>query len=275
MDFEGLTLKLELFQHAGSFKARGSFNNALIDAIPDAGLIAASGGNHGIAVAHVARDLGVPAEIFVPGVSAAVKVDRIRARGATVHVVGELYDDAQAACDLRAAESGARSIHPYDSPVTVAGQATMGRELVDQCPEIDTVLVAVGGGGLAAGLAASLPSEVKIVCVEPERSRCLHEAMRHGAPVVVEVAGVAADSLGAKQVGAVPWELLQGRAQSVLVTDEAIVVARQKLWAEAGVLAEHGGATALAAVTSGAYSPADDERVAVVVCGSNTDPSDL
>ncbi len=273
--FERLMLKLELLQHAGSFKVRGSFNNALGQGIPEAGLIAASGGNHGIAVAHVARELGIPAEIFVPGVSAAVKVDRIRAKGATVHVVGELYDDAQAACNERATETGALHVHPYDTPLTVAGQATMGVELVEQCDRLDTVVVALGGGGLAAGLAAALPHHVRIVCVEPEMSRCFNAAVEAGEPVTVDVSGVAADSLGARRIGSLPWGMLAGRADSVLVTDEAIVAARQTLWDDVGVVAEHGGATALAAITSGAWLPSPGESVAVVVCGSNTDPRDL
>ncbi len=270
-----LALKLECLQHAGSFKVRGSFNTALAAELPDSGLIAASGGNHGIAVAHVARSLGVGAEVFVPGVSSAVKVDRIRALGATVHVVGELYDDAQAACDERAAETHALNIHPYDAPLTVAGQATLGVELLQQVDVLDTVVVAVGGGGLAAGLAAALPSHVRMVCVEPETSRCLSAAIEAGHPIPVEVAGVAADSLGAKTIGAVPWQLLADRAESVVVSDEAISAARRRLWDDARVVAEHGGATALAAITSGMVELGPDERTAVVVCGSNTDPRDL
>ncbi len=270
-----LVLKLECLQHAGSFKARGSFNSALAEGMPESGLIAASGGNHGIAVAHVARALGAPAEIFVPGVSSAVKLERIRALGATVHVVGELYDDAQAACDERAMESGALNIHPYDAPLTVAGQATMGVELVAQVEAVDTVVVAVGGGGLAAGLAAALPRRVRLVCVEPENSPCFNAAIGAGEPVRVDVSGVAADSLGAKQIGAIPWALLHDRAESMLVTDDDIVDARRRLWADARVAAEHGGATALAALTSGRLALGSHERAAVVVCGSNTDPRDL
>ncbi len=270
-----LVLKLESLQHSGSFKVRGSFNNALASGVPSAGLIAASGGNHGIAVAYVARALGVEAEVFVPGVSSSVKIDRIRALGATVHVVGDLYDDAQAACDHRADESGALNIHPYNAPLTVAGQATVGVELMDQADGIETVVVAVGGGGLAAGLAAALPHDVRLVCVEPETSRCLWAALEAGEPVQVDVAGVAADSLGARRIGRLPWELLGDRAESVVVSDAAIIEARRRLWNEVQVVAEHGGATALAALTSGAYVPGPDERVAVVVCGSNTDPGDL
>lgn len=270
-----LALKLECLQHAGSFKVRGSFNNALAAELPDSGLIAASGGNHGVAVAHVARSLGIGAEVFVPGVSSAVKVDRIRALGATVHVVGEVYDDAQAACDERAAQTHALNIHPYDASLTVAGQATLGVELLQQVDEIDTVVVAVGGGGLAAGLAAALPFNVRVLCVEPETSRCLSAAIEAGRPVQVDVGGVAADSLGAKTIGSVPWKLLADRVESVVVPDEAIVTARRRLWDDARVVAEHGGATALAAVTSGIVEFDPDERTVVVVCGSNTDPRDL
>jgi len=270
-----LVLKLECLQHAGSFKARGSFNNALATGVPAAGLIAASGGNHGIAVAHVARSLGVGAEIFVPGVSSAVKVDRIRALGATVNVVGELYDDAQAACDERAGRTHALNIHPYDAPLTVAGQATVSVEVLEQVDGIDTVVVAVGGGGLAAGFAAALPPHVRIVCVEPDTSRCFSAAVEAGEPVKVEVGGVAADSLGAKQIGEIPWRLLADRAESVLVSEESIVDARRRLWDDGRIVAEHGGATALAALTSGVLEPHPEERIVVVVCGSNTDPRDL
>lgn len=274
MDFDGVTLKLELFQHSGSFKARGSFNSALAQGVPNAGLIAASGGNHGIAVAHVARELGVRAEIYVPATSSPVKIARIRALGADVHVGGDLYADAQAACDRRIAESGALAIHPFDEPLTVAGQGTIGIELEQQIEGLDTVVVATGGGGLAAGIAAALP-DVKIVCVEPRRCCCLHEALAAGEPVAVEIDSIAADSLGARQIGAVPWTVLRDRANSVLVDDEAIVAARQSLWDQAQIVAEHGGATAYAAIQSGAYSPADGEKVAVVICGANTDPADL
>ncbi len=270
-----LVLKLECLQHAGSFKVRGSFNTALAAGVPPAGLIAASGGNHGIAVAHVARALDSHAEIFVPGVSSPVKLDLIRSLGATVNIVGELYDDAQAACDERAADSGALNVHPYDAPLTVAGQATLGVELLAQVEGIDTVLVAVGGGGLAAGVAASLPRHVRLVCVEPESSRCFAAAVESGRPAKVDVSGVAADSLGAKQIGRIAWALLGDRAESVLVSDDEIIGARRRLWDEARVVAEHGGATALAALTSGRFRPEPDELVAVIVCGSNTNPRDL
>jgi len=274
MEFEGVMLKLELFQHSGSFKARGSFNSALAQGVPEAGLIAASGGNHGVAVAHVARELGVRAEIYVPSTSAPVKIARIRALGADVMVAGDLYADAQAACDARIEESGALDIHPYDAPLTVAGQGTVGIELEQQVEGLDTVVVATGGGGLAAGIAAALP-HVRIVCVEPAKSSCLHAAMAAGKPVPVEIDSIAADSLGGPQIGAIPWQVLADRATSVLVDDSAIVEARQRLWDRAQLVAEHGGATAYAALLSGAWRPDDGERVAVVVCGANTHPADL
>jgi len=270
-----VTLKLEFMQYAGSFKARGSLNSALGQELPDGGLIAASGGNHGVAVARTGHLLGVPTEIFVPEIAAPVKVARIRAQGATVHVGGALYDDAQAACDARAGQTGALNIHPYDAPLTVAGQATMGAELIDQVPDLDTVVVAIGGGGLASGLALTMPDRVKIVGVETEQCNCFAAAQAAGHPVRIGPAGVSADSLGAKAIGSLPWTLLAARCESVLVSDRHVIETRQALWDELQIAAEHGGATALAALTSGAYRPAKDERVAVVICGANTDPSDL
>ncbi len=272
---QSVVMKLECLQHSGSFKARGSFNSALALEVPDAGLIAASGGNHGLAVAFVARALGVPAEIFVPEASSAVKVDGIRRLGATVNVVGALYDDARLACVERAAASGALDIHPYDAPLTVSGQATVGVEILHQVPDLDTVIVAVGGGGLVAGITAALPDRVRIIGVEPTGSSCLMSACNSGGPVDVEIRSVAADSLGAKRLGSIPWSIIAGRVEPVVVPDEAIVRARQLLWDDVGIVVEHGGATAMAALTSGRYQPRPDEKVVVVVCGSNTDPSDL
>ena len=269
-----VALKLELLQHAGSFKARGSLNSALGGEIPPSGLIAASGGNHGIAVARTARVLGVPAEIFVPGVSAPAKIARLRAQGATVHIVGELYDDAQAACDARAAETGALNIHPYNATLTVAGQATLGVELGRQVEGLDTVVVAVGGGGLAAGIRLALP-HVRLVTVETHACNALHAAVQADQPVSVTPAGVAADALGAKQIGSLPWEILCDRVEPVLVDDDATMAARRALWDEAQLAVEPAAATAVAALRAGAYAPAPDERVAVIVCGGNVDPSDL
>jgi len=272
---ESIAMKLECLQHAGSFKTRGGFNSALASEIPAAGLIAASGGNHGLAVAFVARALQVPAEIFVPEASSAVKVRGIRDLGATVHVVGALYDDARLACTERASVSGALDIHPYDAPLTISGQATVGLEMVEQVPDLDTVIVAVGGGGLIAGIVAAVPDSVNVVGVEPEGSSCLRAAVDARMPVDVAIRSVAADSLGAKRLGAIPWGIVDGRVEAITVSDEAILTARRVLWDEGRVAAEHGGATALAALTSGAYVPVIGERVVVVVCGSNTDPGDL
>ncbi len=275
-----VALKLELLQHTGSFKARGAFNRILsaraAGVLPDAGVIAASGGNHGLAVGHAARQLGLRAEVFVPEASSPVKIGRVRATGAQVTVTGALYADAYDACLARARDTGALFVHAYDQPEVVAGQGTVAVELLDQVPEVDTVVVAVGGGGLSAGIAAGLAGRARLVAVEPARIPTLHDALEAGHPVDVEVSGVASDSLGAKRIGSIAYDVLSGAGvTSVLVEDEAIMTARQRLWDEARVAAEHGGATAVAALTSGGYAPEPGERVAVVVCGGNTDPADL
>jgi len=276
-----LTLKLELLQHTGSFKARGAFNRILSaaewDEVPPAGLIAASGGNHGAAVAFAARRLGYPAEIFVPASSPPMKRDRITSFGATVRVVDGLYDDAQAAADVRQSATGALLIHPFDHPHVVAGQGTMARELDDQLTDgYDTLVVATGGGGFTAGQAAWVRGSRKVVSVEPETSRCLHAAREAGWPTPVPVSGLAADSLGARQIGDVAWSVVEQFVdEAVLVPDEAIRRAQRSLWQELRLVAEPGGAAALAAVQCGAYVPGADERVVVVVCGSNADPSSV
>lgn len=271
-----ISLKLELLQHAGSFKPRGAFNRVLTSGVTDAGLIAASGGNHGLAVAYVARALGVPAEVFVPTSSSPVKIHRLHSYGATVTVGGDFYADAYVACQQRAAVSSALMVHAYDGFDTVAGQGTLARELDGQSPGIDTVLVAVGGGGLIGGVAAWYSGQAKIVAVEPDRIPTLAAALSAGRPVDVEVGGVAADSLGAARIGSVGYaSVVAAGVDSVLVSDDAIIAARQLLWDELRLAAETGGATALAALTSGAYQPAAGERVAVIVCGGNTDPRDL
>jgi len=276
---EPVCLKLEMLQHAGSFKPRGAFNRILGAAacgpLPADGVVAASGGNHGLAVAHVARQLGIPAVIFVPEAASAVKVARIRALGATVTVTGEMYADAYDACLRHAATSGALFVHAYDQPEVVAGQGTLGRELVTQA-SVDTVLVAVGGGGMAAGVRLGVGPGVKLVAVEPERIPTLHAALAAGRPVDVEVSGVAADALGARRIGDLAFEILTAhQAHSVLVTEGAIVQTRQRLWDQLQLATEPAGATAAAALLSGAYVPDRGERVAVVICGANTDPSDL
>ncbi len=275
----GVWLKLESLQHTGSFKPRGAFNSVLsvpASEIPPAGVTAASGGNHGLAVAHVARALDLPATIFIPEVSPRVKRERIAALGATVRVGGAVYDDAQAECDRFASESGALEIHPYDTTETITGQATLAMELESQIGVPDTVIVAVGGGGLAAGVAAWFGDRARIVTVEPRSSACLHAAMSSRRPVPVPVSGVAADSLGARQVGDLAFSLLHHHVDlSLTVSDEAIVETQRKLFAELRIVAEPGGATALAALISGTYTPADGEFVAVIICGGNTDPSVL
>lgn len=269
-------LKLELLQHTGSFKPRGAFNKVLAAGAPAAGLVAASGGNHGLAVAHVARELGVAAEVFVPTSSSAVKVARLRTYGAQVRIIGDYYADAYTASQQRAAETGALVVHAYDQLETVAGQGTVARELDQQIPGVDTVLVAVGGGGLVGGIAAWFNGRAQVVGVEPERIPTLAAALDAGRGVDVEVGGVAADSLGARRIGKVGLASAQAaNVRSVLVTDRAILDARQRLWDGLRVAAEAGGATALAALTSGAYRPVPQEKVAVVICGGNTDPADL
>lgn len=270
-----LVLKLELLQHAGSFKTRGAFNRVLGESsIPEAGVIAASGGNHGAALAYVGGTLGIRTEIFMPSTSPDVKRRNIERFGATVHVIDGYYDDAQAAADARRAETGALEIHPYDHPATVAGQGTMGWELEQQIDGFDTILVAAGGGGFIAGQAAWFRDRVRIVSVEPETSQCLRAARLAGEPVEVAVSGVAADSLGARRLGAVPWSLVRRFVdESVVVPDVAIMAAQRELWDDVRLIAEPGGGAALAAIRTGAYAPAPGERVVVVVCGSSCDPT--
>ena len=271
-----LTLKLELLQHAGSFKPRGAFNRVLTAGVlPDSGLIAASGGNHGAAVAYVAQSLGVAAEIFVPSTSPEIKRRNIERFGATVRVVEGLYDDAQREANVRQACSAALMVHPYDHAATVAGQGTMSLELEAQLggDSFDTMIVATGGGGFVAGQAAWFRDRVKIVSVEPETSQCLRQAKVAGHPVAVSVSGLAADSLGAKQIGAVPWSVAERFVdEAVVVSDGDIRAAQQTLWNALRLVVEPGGAAALAAVRSGAYTPERGERVVVVVCGANCDP---
>jgi threonine dehydratase len=271
-----LTLKLELLQHVGSFKPRGAFNRVLaaLDEIPEAGIVAASGGNHGAAVAFVGRSLGIHAEVFVPSSSPAMKRDRIAALGATVHVIDGLYDDAQAAATEHQARTGALGVHPFEHPDVVAGQGTMARELERQIDGFDTVIVASGGGGFTAGQAAWFQSRKRVVSVEPETSQCLHAARLAGEPVPVGVSGVAADSLGARRLGEVAWSVVRHHvAHSVTVTDDHIRAAQRLFWDRLRLVVEPGGATAFAALLSGVYVPAPDERIVVVVCGSNCDPA--
>jgi threonine dehydratase len=272
--------KLELLQHTGTFKARGAYNRVLAakerGELTQAGVIMASGGNAGLALAHAAGQLGVRAEIFVPTTSSPVKVARLRALGADVTVTGDFYPDAYDACLARAAETDAVLVHAYDQPEIVAGQGTLGLELAADIEGLSTVIAAVGGGGLAGGIAAAIGRTTRIVAVEPERIPTFHDAQAAGEPVDVEVGGVAAESLGARRIGAIAWDCLRAaKAESVLVTDEAILDARQWLWDEFRIVVEPGGAAAVAALRTGAYVPEHGERVAVVLCGANTDPSDL
>jgi threonine dehydratase len=272
-----VTCKLELLQHSGSFKPRGAANRMLAAEVPDAGVIAASGGNHGAAVAHVAARLGHRAEIFVPTTSAPVKVARIASMGATVRQIGDTYQDAFDASRERAAETGALVVHAFDDPDVVAGQGTVGRELAEQVDAVDTVFVAVGGGGLIGGITSWFTrSATSVIGVEPHGCASLARAIESGEPVDVPLSGIGVDSLGARRVGTIAFDVAQRNATRViLVDDDDILRAQRLLWERLRVLAEPGGATALAALVTGAYRTEPGERVAVVVCGGNTDPAAL
>lgn len=271
-----VTLKLECLQVTGTFKARGAFNTLLAGPMPAAGVCAASGGNHGIAVAHAAARLGIPARIFVPDISSPTKIARIRETGVALVVGGARYADALAACEAFAAESGALSVHAYDAWPTIAGQGTVAIEWEQDAPELDTVLVAVGGGGLISGIARWFAGRVRVVGVEPEGSSALHAALAAGGPVDVEVNSVAADSLGARNVMARVFETASRHVDRVvLVPDAAITEAQRRLWLGLRIAAEPGGAAALAALISGAYRPASGERVGVLTCGANVDLASL
>lgn len=269
-------MKLEFMQHTGSFKPRGAFNFLLSQSVPEAGVIAASGGNHGAAAAYAAQQLGYRAEIFVPTISPPNKVERLRQYGAHVHVLGKEYAEALAASREHGAKTGALAIHAYDDPLVIAGQGTLAMEWEEQGPELDTILVAVGGGGLIGGVTAWFQDRVRVVAVEPERAPSLHAALRAGRIVDVEVGGVAADSLGARRVGEFMFPVAQKFVhRSLLVSDDQILAAQRLLWQKLRIITEPGGATALAPLISGAYAPAAGERVGVVLCGANTDPAKL
>jgi threonine dehydratase len=271
-----LTLKLELLQHSGSFKARGAFANLLLRALPAAGVVAASGGNHGAAVAYAAMTLGVRARIFVPTVSSPAKIARIRSYGADLVVVGDLYADALAASQAWERDTGALAVHAYDQAETLLGQGTLGLELEGQAPALDTLLVAVGGGGLIGGVAAWYAGRVKVVGVEPETAPTLTEALKAGGPVDAPAGGIAADSLAPRRVGALMFPIARAHvARVVLVSDDAIAAAQRRLWDAARIVAEPGGAAALAALLGGAYVPAAGERVGVVLSGGNTTAVDF
>lgn len=271
-----LVFKLELLQHAGSFKARGAFANLLTRAVPPAGVVAASGGNHGVAVAFAAKTLGIPAQIFVPTVSSPSKIERIRESGAELHIVGDLYAEALAASRLAAARTGAMEVHAYDQAETVAGAGTIALELEKQAGALDTILVPVGGGGLIAGTATWFEDRVKVVGVEPELAPTLHRALKAGHPVDAPAGGIAAESLGPARTGAVGFPVVQEFVdQVVLVSDAEIRDAQRALWKVLRVVAEPGGAAAFSALLSGRYSPAPGERVGVIVSGGNTTAVDF
>jgi threonine dehydratase len=265
-----LCLKLELFQHSGSFKARGAFANLLLRKVPAAGVVAASGGNHGAAVAYAAHKLGVPAKVFVPKISSPAKIERIRRYGAELVVGGELYADALAASETARAQSGAMAVHAFDQVETMRGQGTVGLELEQQV-ELDTLMVAVGGGGLIGGIAAWFANSIRVIGVEPEAAPTLDAALRAGRPVDAEAGGVAADSLAPRRVGETVFPIAQQFVERVvLVGDDDIRKAQRALWEVARIVAEPGGAAALSAVLSGRYRPAPGERVGVIVSGGNT-----
>lgn len=270
-------LKLENLQHTGSFKARGAFNRLLAAGdLPEAGVVAASGGNAGLAVAYAARQLGVPAEVFVPETAPGVKVRKLKSLGAQVRQVGAIYKEAYEAALKRAADTGGLFCHPYDQLEICAGQGTLGLELLAQTGGVDTILLSVGGGGLMAGVAAACEGVAMVVAVEPSGIPTLHSALQAGRPVDVPVSGIAADSLGASRIGDIAFEVAtRTDVTSVLVDDDAIIEARRQLWDKWRLAVEHGTAAAYAALETGAYVPDAGERVAVVICGANTDPSDL
>lgn len=264
-------LKLELLQHAGSFKTRGAFMNLVTRDLPAAGVAAASGGNHGAAVAYASMKLGVRARIFVPSISSQAKVDRIRSYGATLDVGGERYADALAASEQYIAKSGALRVHAFDQAETIAGQGTLALELSEQAPDLDTVLVAVGGGGLIGGIASWYRGATRVVGVEPEGAPTLAHALAAGEPVDAPSGSIAADSLAPRRIGSLVFPIAQRFVDRVvLVSDDDIRAAQQALWNLVRIVAEPGGATAFAALLSGRYRPAAGERVGVVISGGNT-----
>ena len=268
-----IELKFEQMQHTGSFKPRGAFNTLISEGAPEAGIVAASGGNHGAAVAYAAQNLGFNARIYVPDVAGASKIALIKSFGADLQVVKGQYSEALLAAQEWEAQTGARQVHAYDTIPTVAGQGTLALEWENQGLEADTLLIAVGGGGLIAGAAAWFQKTKKIIAVEPETSSALHVALNNGAPLDVTVSGIAVNALGAKKIGQICFDLaVETGMQSVLVNDYAIQAAQNLLWRAHRQLVEPAGATALAALTSGAYKPEKDESVAVLVCGANIAP---
>src|ERR1700675_3634084 len=271
LDSIPLVFKLELLQHSGSFKARGAVSNLLLRTIPRSGVVAASGGNHGAAVAFAAMKLGIPAKIFVPTVASPEKIERIRGCGAELVVTGERYAEPLAASEHWAAESGAPTIPAYDQPETILGQGSVGLEFEQQCRDLDSLLVAVGGGGLIGGVACWYSNRIKIVGVEPEAAPTLTNALEAGRPVDSPAGGIASDSLAPKRIGELMFPIAQRFVSSVvLVADAAIQQAQQALWKVLRIVTEPGGAAAFAALLSGRYKPQPGERVGVLVCGGNT-----
>jgi threonine dehydratase len=271
IDTSRLLLKLELLQHAGSFKPRGAFTSLLTRKIPGAGVVAASGGNHGAAVAFAAMKLKVPAKIFVPSIASPAKIKQIKDYGAQLVITGERYADALAASEAWIAQSGAMPIHAFDQRETMLGQGTVGLELEEQDAGLTTLLVAVGGGGLIAGLAAWYEGRIKIVAVEPAQAPTLTRALAAGEPVDAEAGGIAAESLAPRRIGELVFPIIQRYIdKTVLVSDAAIADAQRQLWTTLRIVAEPGGSAALAALTSRQYVPEMHERVGVLICGGNT-----
>jgi threonine dehydratase len=271
-----LTLKLEMLQHSGSFKARGAFANLLLRKAPQAGVAAASGGNHGAAVAYAAQKLGAPATIFVPDITSPAKAARIRSYGAELVIAGNRYADALAASEAHVERTGAMPVHAFDQAETLLGQGSIGMELEQDAPGIDTVLAAVGGGGLIGGIAAWYAGRTRVVAVEPDLSPTLHAALAAGQPVDAPAGGIAADSLAPRRIGELMFPIARAHVEKVvLVGDDAIRRAQQALWEALRVVAEPGGATAFAALLSGQYEPAPGERVAVMLSGANTTAVDF
>jgi threonine dehydratase len=270
------TLKLEQLQCAGSFKARGAFTNLLLRQVPPAGVVAASGGNHGVAVAYAAHRLGLPAKIFVPTVSAPAKIERIRGLGADLVVTGERYADALAAAQEFERSSGAMSMHAFDQRETILGQGTLGLELADQAAGVDTVLVPVGGGGLIAGVASWFAGAVRVIGVEPEGAPTLSYARAAGRPADAPAGSVAVDALAPRRVGELVFPITEAYVDDVVLVDDASILAAQRsLWQAFRVAAEPAASVGIAALLAGVYKPAPGEHVAVVISGANTAPSQL
>ena len=271
-----LTCKLEFLQRGGSFKVRGAFAHMLLRDIPSAGVVAASGGNHGVAVAFAAMSRGVPAAIFVPSVASPAKLAQIRSYRAALHIHGDRYDDALAASQAHVKETGALAVHAFDQRETLLGQGSVGLELEQQAADLDTLLVAIGGGGVIGGIAAWYDGKIRVVGVEPETAPTMARALAAGRPVDAEAGGIAAESLAPKRVGELSFPIVRRAVeQVVLVTDEAIRQAQTALWETARVVVEPGGATAFAALLSGRYQPRAGEHVGVLLCGANTTAVDF